>query len=67
LLPAQGLARVHYNLLVAPGEYVVTIKLAGSLKECTSRVRVAAGETARPECVRQQPPMMAASGITRLK
>ena len=55
LLPAQGLARIQYNLLIAPGEYIVSIKLAGSQRECSSSVRVAAGETVRPMCVRQQP------------
>jgi hypothetical protein len=58
LLPPQGLARMSYNLLIAPGEYVVAIKLASQGKECNFRLRVAPGETVRPACTRQQPDVL---------
>ena len=59
LVPGKGLARMKYRLLVAPGEYVVTVKLADSLKECVSRVVVDAGRTVRPKCVRTVSSQMA--------
>ena len=52
LVPAKGLARTNYNLMVAPGEYVIAVKLAGAAKECISRVTVVAGSSVRPKCVR---------------
>lgn len=54
LLPAKGLARVGYNLLVAPGEYVITVKLAASGQECVARVTVHPGERVRPNCLRSR-------------
>jgi hypothetical protein len=50
LVPAKGLARVNYRLLVAPGKYVVAVKLASSGKECLSRVTVAPGASVQPGC-----------------
>lgn len=52
LVPPKGLARANYNLLIAPGEYVVAVKFAGAAKECESRVRVLSGQVLTPNCER---------------
>jgi hypothetical protein len=50
LVNARGLARSGYLLLLAPGDYVVSVRNASTGKICSSRVTVAEAETTTPLC-----------------
>ena len=52
LVPAKGLALAQGKLMIAPGEYVISMKLAGSGKECVSTIVVNEGDVATPTCSR---------------
>jgi hypothetical protein len=52
LVHAEGLARARYNLLVAPGTYILSIWLAGSDRICNSRVTVKPQEVVTARCLR---------------
>jgi hypothetical protein len=47
---AKGLARSKYVLLLAPGNYVVSVRRAETGESCTARVAVRASETVTPIC-----------------
>lgn len=52
-IPAAGLRRSRYNLLIAPGIYTVKVKYAENGRTCTSRVVVAEERTVEPACARR--------------
>ena len=52
-IPAAGLRRSRYNLLIAPGIYTVKVRYAETGRTCTSRVVVSEERTVEPACARQ--------------
>lgn len=59
LVPAKGLARMNYDLLIAPGEYVVAVRLSGATKDCVLRVKLTSGQNIRPKCISEPGSQMA--------
>ena len=51
-IPASGLRRIHYNLLIAPGIYTLRIRSAETGRTCTTRVVVSEHRTVEPACAR---------------
>jgi hypothetical protein len=52
-LPAEGLRRARYRLLIAPGIYTLKVRYAETGRTCTSRVVVAEERTVEPACGRR--------------
>jgi hypothetical protein len=50
---AKGLARSRYLLLLAPGDYEISVTVAETGKTCAARVTVLPAETVTPACERQ--------------
>jgi hypothetical protein len=59
VVPAGGLRRTGYNLLIAPGIYTVKVHYAETGRTCTSRVVVEAEQTVEPACPRRSSSQLA--------
>ena len=51
-IPASGLRRIRYNLLIAPGIYTLKVRNAEPGRTCTTRIVVSEHRTVEPTCVR---------------